>query len=287
MYRRVVKTPLIAIAVTAAVGVAVVVASCRQETPTAPPPPPEAAPPPPTFDAPPGGPAPRPAPAGDDGDEASDASGEGDDPLPAPLPVVADGRSARRRLADEARRTLGRVRETSYRHATTVDEEAGAYHVDCSGFVDYLLARAAPAALAALPRSPPRHPRPRAADFVAAVSAGAPPWRRLGRVADLEPGDVVAWLRPEDSPSKNTGHVMIVDGPPRPRAAGEWAVPIIDSTGLRHGASDSRARESTGVGRGTIVLVVDAAGAPVAFRWSQASTARARATTVVLGRIAE
>jgi hypothetical protein len=61
---------------------------------------------------------------------------------------------------------------------------------------------------------------------------------------------------------------------------------IADSTASRHGVSDSRAAaKTTGIGRRTIVLAVDAGGAPTAFRWST-HTKRAHATSIALGRIA-
>jgi len=216
--------------------------------------------------------APQAAPTPSAGEADDDSQGddwEGDDVLPA-APSGSPG--SRARFLEEVRRVISAARSSRYSHTTEIDEQAGSFALDCSGFVDYALSRSAPAALAALPRSPPKHPRPRAEDFVKGFTSGASPWKVVNRASDLEPGDVVAWLKPADSTSKNTGHVMVVNAAPHQLGGSEWAVPIADSTALRHGSSDSRApTKATGVGQGTIVLLVDGNGAPTSFRWSTKS----------------
>jgi hypothetical protein len=235
-------------------------------------------------------PSPSPATAGEsegDGSEGEVDDGEGDDLPPPPAPPVApSGQPAHVLFLDEVRRVMSAAKTTRYSHVFVIDETAGTFQLDCSGFVDYALSRSAPAALAALPRSPPKHMRPRAEDYVKAFRSGASSWRSVARASDLQPGDVVAWLRPADSTSKNTGHVMVVNAAPRALGANEWAVPIADSTALRHGASDSRTpTKATGLGSGTIVLLVDGAGIPTSFRWSP-QTKRAHTTAIALGRLA-
>ena len=113
-------------------------------------------------------------------------------------------------------------------------------------------------------------------------------WMHVARVADLRPGDIIAWLQPADSTSKNTGHVLVVHGALRPddTAPGAFLVPVIDSTALKHGAQDSRADGgATGLGTGSIVLLADPSGAPAAFRWSTGRKSRVRQTAIALGRI--
>jgi hypothetical protein len=113
-------------------------------------------------------------------------------------------------------------------------------------------------------------------------------WQRVGRVEDLRPGDVVAWLKPADSRSKNTGHTVIVHGPvvSDPGRPGAFLVPIADSTARPHVPGDARATaHETGLGLGEIVLVADAAGAPVGFRWSRGQKSREKSTTIALGRL--
>ena len=110
-------------------------------------------------------------------------------------------------------------------------------------------------------------------------------WKRIGKASELAPGDVVAWLKPNDVTSNNTGHVMIVRAPVSAEH-GEVSVPIIDSTSMRHGADDSRfASKATGVGIGVIHLIVNESGAPVGYRWSNGKKARNHNCVVALGRI--
>lgn len=201
----------------------------------------------------------------------------------------AAGRRGRECLADEAHRELGAARTTRYDHHVLVDEAAGSFRYDCSGFVDYALQEAAPGALEAL-RAVMRKKRPQAETYVALLEdldlgerKGA--WRRLPVVSRLAPGDVVAWRRPPGSHDPNTGHVMIVELPPTRRDGTEWIVSIIDSSN-GHGGKDPRhAPEATGLGRGSVVLVTDEAGHPTAFRWKTSSSGLVHATTVVLGRV--
>ena len=195
--------------------------------------------------------------------------------------------SAASALAVEVRRELAAMRTSHYQHRTSVDEKDGSFDYDCSGFVDYALGRVLPAALAALPVT--TSTRPLAADIERHLEtigdSGADPWRRVPTVADLAPGDVVAWLATEDSNTDDTGHVMIVNGSPTPdpNGAGRWLVPVADSTVDPHG-DDSRHDDETGLGTGTIGLVVDEHGHPTAFAWRGGISTRWHTTSIALGR---
>ena len=193
-------------------------------------------------------------------------------------------------LALEALRELSLMRASRYSHRTRVDEAEGTFDFDCSGLVGYALARAAPDALVALQRATVKRPLAKHfVSFLASLPAGGEGrWRRVARATDLAPGDLIAWLKPDDVSSKNTGHVMIVReaAPLSAPAAGVVFVAVIDSTSVRHGASDSRSRmHASGLGEGTIGLVLDAEGAPVGYQWSRGSRARTHATTIALGRL--
>jgi hypothetical protein len=216
-------------------------------------------------------------------DEADDDEGSGDDRTlpPSPGPVGAG-------LLAEARRELAAMRSSRYVHRTDVDEEAGRFDYDCSGFVSYALARAQPDAYQVLRVFAQR--RPLAKHYVSWIQSleehPSVAWRRVAEVGSLVPGDVIAWRRPADSASRSTGHVLIVAGAVERREAGEWVVPIVDSTAIVHGRADSRRpARATGLGLGTIVLVADARGAPVAFRWSPNSASRVRKTQIALARV--
>jgi hypothetical protein len=216
---------------------------------------------------------------------------EGDDPPEKTAGTPPPTGAASAALLAEVDRELHDMKSSTYSHHTHVDEPSGSFAYDCSGFLAYALSRAVPDALAAVQATTPR--RPRSADYV--VFLGSIPadgsvkgrWQRLGRVQDLVPGDVIAWLKPADSHSTNTGHTMIVHGPvtASPATPGAFIVPIADSTARPHAAGDARAAEHrTGLGQGEIVLVTGAGGAPVGYRWSHGKS-REKATTIALGRL--
>ena len=227
----------------------------------------------------------------DGDDDGTESGNEGDDgaPLPAGPAVTASAKLGSAALLAEADRQLAAMSSTVYSHHTMVDEGRGSFEYDCSGFVDYSLSRATPDAFADLRNGTVK--RPLAKHFVSFASAipaagRSGRWHRVMRATDLVPGDIVAWLKPADSTSKNTGHVMIVHGAPSrlPAHADSIVVPIIDSTAMRHGAGDSRAVRASGLGTGSIVLVVDGTGAPVHFNWTRGKS-REHTSSIALAHL--
>jgi hypothetical protein len=203
--------------------------------------------------------------------------------------------STRTRLVTEVARELTEANASRYTHRKHVNEAEGVFNFDCSGFVVYALSRAAPEAVGPL-RKGSRHRRPLAEDFVRVIgkigtgkTRGA--WQRVPCVRDLEPGDVVAWKTPSElkaNGNRNTGHVMIVHGTARqnPREPREFLVPIADSTAHGTHTDDSRsATHDSGLGTGTIGLVIDDDGAPVSYRWAGGAATKAFSTKIVLGRL--
>jgi hypothetical protein len=194
-------------------------------------------------------------------------------------------------LAGEAARELSAMRSTNYTHTVDVDEASGAFDYDCSGFVDYALDRVLPGHFRELEAATVA--RPLAQSFVTYFTGDAyslpADWQRVAKVADLAPGDIVAWLAVPDD-FGDTGHVMIVRNPARADATlpGAYDVDIWDSTVDVHGTSDSRignvsANDQTGLGTATVVLYTDPSGAPTNHSWSQVSTT-VDTTKVGLGR---
>jgi hypothetical protein len=195
-------------------------------------------------------------------------------PVPRPDAVVASPDAVSTpsaRVHAEARRILEEMKDSRYSHATRVDKDEESYEVDCSGFATIVLKAVAPRSLASVPRAA-GHKRPRALEFHEAFAAapaeekGAKGWRRIERLADARPGDLLAWRREEIKPGEDTGHIVIVDEAPVREDDGQFRVIVLDSTGKPHG-DDTRQSGATGVGRGTIWLTVDEAGRPAGFRW--------------------
>ncbi len=188
-------------------------------------------------------------------------------------------------------RVLGGIQrslsESEYSHATAVNERRGSYKFDCSGMVQWVLRKAAPTAARTTNVGPAE--RPLARDFQRRI-ARAPTdrarggWRRVARVSEIRPGDVLAWIKPQEIDSPNTGHAAFVVLPPV-RVAGyenAYLVRIADSTRLMHD-EDTRVGR-TGFGFGTILLVADPeTGAPVAYGWVGLRW-RAFSTAISIGR---
>jgi cell wall-associated NlpC family hydrolase len=220
--------------------------------------------------------------------EADDdaASEEGDEALP-----VAVGTSPT--LLAEIDRELAAVKSTTYSHRLLIDEGAGRFEYDCSGFVGYALRRVRAGALEPIPH--PGKRRPLAAHFQAYFAllgegGGAVPgggrWERVARVAEIAPGDVIAWKKPASSRSRNTGHVLVARGAARPDPGrpGTLLVDVADSTAIAHGVEDARRLHKTsGLGTGTIGLVVDASGEARAYRWSPGGPPKE--TAIAIGRL--
>ncbi len=180
-------------------------------------------------------------------------------------PPPPPGSPAAARVVATLERVERRTRTTRYQHRTAVDERRGDYRWDCSGMAAWVLERAAPRARRALGPG-----RPVARTFARTI-ARAPTdrgrgWRRVDRVADVRPGDVLAWQRPPAMRSANTGHVAFVMSAPVEVHAGIWAVRILDSTSLAH-QDDTRRPGGTGTGRGTMTFAVDDAGRGEAYGW--------------------
>jgi hypothetical protein len=194
-------------------------------------------------------------------------------------------------LLNEAEHILSTMKSSTYQHTTHVDEANGIYDFDCSGFVDYALQQTLPEALAAIRYLPNRLNRPRAQDYYyqfakSELQDDRSVWHSIMRSADLLPGDLIAWLRLPNSDSDDTGHVMIVRSSPivdsnRPN---EILVAIIDSTRSPH-ALDSRVNGASGIGTGTIGIVMNTTGSAVGFRWRGGDSGVVEYTKIAFGQL--
>ncbi|MCA9713154.1 MAG: hypothetical protein KC468_00495 [Myxococcales bacterium] len=179
------------------------------------------------------------------------------------------------------------LRETRYQHRTYVRRRQGVYRWDCSAMVAWFLQRVAPVAHAAVDR-----PRPVARDYYRVIKRSSTRrwrdgWRRLEHIEDARPGDLFAWIRPPDFPSRNTGHVGFVLEPARryPALPNAYTVRILDATSLPHG-DDTRARDGEGgIGEGTLLFLTDGEGRGTAYGWFGADSRGVIATDIVFGRV--
>jgi|GEM_PF-7109768 len=108
---------------------------------------------------------------------------------------------------------------------------------------------------------------------------------QYGSMNHAQPGDILAYsLQP---PSTDTGHVMVISSI-QPLVQGQantpywptdlteftsnglqfYAVTVFDSSNVQHW-NDSRQDKATGVGKGTILIVANAQGIPVAFQFNK------------------
>jgi hypothetical protein len=192
------------------------------------------------------------------------------------------------KLAEEAARELSVMKSSAYEHTTFVDEATGTFNYDCSGFVGYALNRVLPSQLSAV-KTFSGVARPLAKHyetFFASITTTKSGWTRVMRAADLQPGDVVAWLKPADLVSTNTGHVMIVRLKPTlsTKRADEWIVPITDSSASFHGSTDTRSPSGEGLGSGPIGIIVDTKGAPIRYRWTGGVSTKEYTTAIAFAR---
>jgi hypothetical protein len=195
-------------------------------------------------------------------------------------------------LNKEVLRELGNLNSATsyYSHTTYVNEETGTRRVDCSGFVDYAVRRVLPEAYDKIPH--PSTARPLAGDwysylrerYQSASTQESIRWREIRHVGELRPGDLVVWLKPEDSASDNTGHIMFVLASPTRGRAGEWLIKIADSTMSPH-ANDTRPAGKTGPGPGTIGLTADGWDRPLAYYWRGGVSTALVSTPIAMGRV--
>ena len=223
---------------------------------------------------------------------AAVVAGQGSSDIGKSQDALTNGSRGSQMLSEHTRELASLQISTSYySHTTYMNESTGTRRTDCSGWLDYSLTRVLPSAYALVPH--PNTFKPLADDWYRYLSArptsastdlSSARWRKIPHVVDLRPGDLVVWLIPPGSTSDNTGHLMMVASAPTPGRAGEWLVPVIDSTTAPH-ANDSRGTLHTGLGSGTIGLKVDASGNPVAYYWRGGLSYTAVSTEIVLGRL--
>jgi hypothetical protein len=191
-------------------------------------------------------------------------------------------------LFAESNREYTTMVATRYQHHNQESEADHTYFYDCVGFVSYAVSRAAPTAStttrdtmkirAGYVPSPARY-----VALFAKVNAGTnlPGWAPITSVADLQPGDVIAWYYDPSATSKPgsaSGHAVIIGARPTQTGPDTYSVLVYDSTASPHGPQDTRltnpasqpnaAGKPSGLGQGTIGLVVTSRGSISSAQWS-------------------
>lgn len=196
------------------------------------------------------------------------------------------GSRAAKRVMSRIERLDESVKTTKYQHRTTIRAREGYYAWDCSAMVTWILRRAAPKAREAINRD-----RPVAVSYVrmikyAPTRRSRDGWKRLAHIEDVRPGDIFAWKRPPNFPSKSTGHVGIIlsAAKPVPELPGAYKIRIADSSSFVH-EDDTRLEEGEGgYGQGTILFMTDGEGHGTAYGW-YGNTTRLIETPIWFGRV--
>jgi hypothetical protein len=208
----------------------------------------------------------------------------------APSQVTAPGPSS---LATEAEREFTTMTATRYQHHNQENATAGTYFYDCVGFVTYALGRAVPTAqstiLTTFSIRPGFVPSPglyvRLFNQLDGTQAG---WSAVQHVADLAPGDIVAWSYDRASSSNepghdhsSRGHAFVVAAAPQPDGPNRFLVQVWDSTATPHGPNDTRRTnpknlpgpngKPSGLGTGTVQLDARPDGTLVTVHWTPTS----------------
>ena len=198
------------------------------------------------------------------------------------VPVGTAGSSA---TAANAFGVWQTMKQTRYQHTYSEDVATGSYFVDCVGWTSYLLSNSAPTANASLRAGTGvtnKHfvPTPLKYEtfFNSLANKPQPGWSTISSVANLQPGDIMAWQPESNNTGPTVGHAIVVIGSAVQQQDGSYAVPVMDSTGTPHGPNDTRRTDPrnltdskgqpSGIGIGTIGFSVNGSGFPTAVIWS-------------------
>ncbi|HQH12859.1 MAG TPA: hypothetical protein PLS31_10570 [Candidatus Sumerlaeota bacterium] len=201
------------------------------------------------------------------------------------LGLARDAAPTTATLMAEVYRIMGNIKDTKYQHETRVLEEKGSYHVDCSGFVGYVLMRACPNHFEQMRKTMSRRRLTASNYFNFFDMMRAKPktdWVIIDDAAHIQPGDIIVWKKEPPAPG-NTGHIMFADSASTQTASRQFSVAIIDSTTKPH-SNDTRKQGQTGLGRGVIWLDTDEQNRPIGYR-RNAPDSRLTAAPIIIVRL--
>lgn len=180
---------------------------------------------------------------------------------------------------------LQSLQQTKYQHTTKIDAAQGFVYCDCSGLIGFFLREEFPEAyLSVKGDEAPWRKRPLAVTyyqtFVSAGSKTDGSWKRVTKLADAVPGDILAWRKEDLKAGSTTGHVCMIASRPEKVGDGKIRVRVIDSTRSPHD-SDTRSEGKDGLGTGYKTFLVDANGKPIGYTKGE----RELKKTMAVGRI--
>jgi hypothetical protein len=171
-------------------------------------------------------------------------------------------------------------------------------HTDCSGFLNALLKHSYGLTDEQL-SADLNAKRPLAKHYFAAIEEHHS-FQAIDLLTQAQPGDIIAVRYKDSKPGENTGHVMLMAGTPRQRAASEpvvagtiqWEVPVIDESESGHGLHDTRHLAEggfrDGLGAGVLRIYTDRTGKIVGHSWSVTRKSKLRSREqrpLVIGRL--
>ncbi len=167
---------------------------------------------------------------------------------------------------------------------------------DCSGFVNALLSQSYQLPIGWNPITH-SYKRLYAAGYYQMINEQKY-FYKINNIKNVQIGDLISFrILPGTSPTKNSGHVMIINAIPQPIKSTyplvnntiQWSVNIIDQSGA-HGIDDTRYHDkyTTGLGSGFLRIYTDHQGSLQGYSWSTQTNSKYMDQTfrpIVIGRI--
>lgn len=181
------------------------------------------------------------------------------------------------RLVSQVDTVLRNLRSTRYQYGgNRFDVDRGVFNLDCSHYVDHLVAKSNPIAFANM-RRVTGSTFPATRDYYSFIRQlpyyqVTHNWVHIRNANHLQPGDVIVYQKySAKRRGASAGHIMIVTSTPKrdPYYENIFHVAVSDSAHSGHG-NDTRPRGRSGVGMGTMLVKVDPyTGEPYQFAWKQ------------------
>lgn len=182
--------------------------------------------------------------------------------------------SIEHRLVEFVSKTVNNAKYTAYKlGGRQFDASRGVYVLDCSDYVDNVLAAVHPKAYWTLADSAGSE-KPTSQHYYEFFSElGEYPsnyWNKVNEVEGLEPGDILVFRKKTRYGRNAGGHVMVVMNKPV-LSDDAYLVRVADSAPSGHSA-DTRQSHTSGIGIGTMLLKVNPkTGKPSAYAWKVGS----------------